>query len=169
MPCEQQKCLIHLIRDLNDDLFTNQLNGELKGFIQDFAVLMKGIVATIDKRGLRARYLSKHKKEVRKFFRDIKKAEYKTEIVQQYQKRFLKNEQRLFTFLKYDNVPWNNNYAENAIKTFAEFRRKFNAHFQKDGLKEYLILLSILHTCKLRRIDFLQFLLSRKRTLPEPE
>ncbi len=166
--CEQQKCLIHLIRDLNDDLFKNQLNQEFKVFVQEFAILMKGIVETIDKWGLRARYLSKHKRDVRRYFRKLRRSEFKTEIAQQYQKRFLKNEGRLFTFLNFDNVPWNNNYAENAIKTFAEFRSKFNGYFQKNGLRESLVLLSIQYTCKLRGIDFLQFLLSRRKTLPPP-
>ena len=165
VPCRQQKCLIHLIRDLNDDLFKNQLNQEFKELIQAFATLVKQIVSTIDKKGLRARYLSKHKKDVKRFFGALKKIEYKTDVAQQYQKRLLKTADRLFTFLDYDNVPWNNNYAENAIKTFAEFRHKFNPYFQKNGLDEYLVLLSLQHSCKLRKIDFLKFLLSKRKRL----
>ena len=32
------------------------------------------------------------------------------------------NRERLFTFLRYDAVPWNNNNAEHAIKSFARLR-----------------------------------------------
>jgi hypothetical protein len=166
VPCRQQKCLVHLIRDLNDDLFKNQLNDEFKGFVIEFATLMKAIVATIDRRGLRAKFLAKHKKDVSRFYRKVRKTEFRTEVALQYKKRFLKNKVKLFEFLNHDNVPWNNNYAENAIKTFAEFRRKFYRSVSADGLREYLILLSIQHTCKLRRIDFLQFLLSGRKSLP---
>src|ERR1051325_10196581 len=31
--CRQQKCLVHLIRDLNDDLWKNPFNSELEGFV----------------------------------------------------------------------------------------------------------------------------------------
>jgi hypothetical protein len=167
VPCRQQKCLVHLIRDLNDDLFKNQLDEEFKALVVEFAILMNGIVATIDRWGLRAKYMKKHGRDVDRFYRRISRREFGSEVGLQYQKRFLKNRDRLFVFLEHDNVPWNNNYAENAIKTFAEFRRKFNKRFQPDGLREYLILLSLQHTCKLRGIDFLKFLLSGKRSLPQ--
>ena len=35
----------------------------------------------------------------------------------------MKCRDKLFTFIKYDGVPWNNNNAENAIKRFAYYRR----------------------------------------------
>jgi len=36
---------------------------------------------------------------------------------------------RLFTFLDYDGVPWNNNNAEHAIKGFGEDRRFADGRF----------------------------------------
>ena len=33
MNCPQQKCLIHLIRDLNDDLMKEPFNEEMKGLV----------------------------------------------------------------------------------------------------------------------------------------
>jgi transposase IS66 family protein len=111
--------------------------------------------------------LRKHKIDVKRFFRAVRRSAFRTDIAQHWQKRLLRNEERLFLFLNHDNVPWNNNYAENAIKNFAEFRHKFSRRrLNQDGLKEYLVLLSIQHTCKLRGIDFLQFLLSGRKTLP---
>ncbi len=62
--CPQQKCLIHLIRDMNDDLMKEPFNEELKILICDFANLLKSIVATIDRFGLKTRFLRKHKIEV---------------------------------------------------------------------------------------------------------
>jgi predicted RecB family nuclease len=43
-PCPQQKCLIHLMRDLNDDLLNQPFNEELKGLTQNFAALLKPII-----------------------------------------------------------------------------------------------------------------------------
>jgi hypothetical protein len=60
-----------------------------------------------------------------------------------------KNRDALFTFLDHNNVPWNNNNAEHAIKAFAMLRRDFEGLSTESGIKEYLILLSVCETCKL--------------------
>jgi hypothetical protein len=51
--CLQQKCLIHLIRDLNDDLLKNQFDTEFKELVEAFGRLLKLIIATIDAHGLK--------------------------------------------------------------------------------------------------------------------
>jgi len=62
LDCVQQKCLIHLIRDLNSDLIKVPFDEEFKSFVQDFGSLLKTIIETIDRYGLRKRHLKKHKK-----------------------------------------------------------------------------------------------------------
>jgi len=37
LKCEQQKCLVHLVRDIDDDLLKNPLDIELKGIAQGIA------------------------------------------------------------------------------------------------------------------------------------
>lgn len=75
-------------------------------------------------------------------------------------KRFLKNEGRLFTFLDHDDVPWNNNNAEHALRAFTKLRNSMATSTAK-GTREYAILLSIQQTLKFRNTDFLAFLLSQ--------
>ncbi len=58
--CPQQKCLIHLIRDLNDDVLKHPYDEELKQIALAFAVLLKPMVETIDRYGLKSRFLRKH-------------------------------------------------------------------------------------------------------------
>ena len=70
MPCPQQKCLVHLIRDLNGDLQANFHDQEFNGLAKSFGVLLAGIVSTIDKHGLQRRYLQGHKEEVHRFFEE---------------------------------------------------------------------------------------------------
>jgi len=62
--------------------------------------------------------------------------------------------------LDYDGVPWNNNNAEHAIKTFAMYRKMNDGTFTENGIRQYLILLSVYETCKYKDINFLEFLLS---------
>ncbi len=162
LPCEQQKCLVHLIRDLNNDLKGNPYDEEFKTLAADFGKLLRSIVDTIDRYGLKKRHLHRHQAEVGRFFRAVETCVYRSELAEGYQKRLLKNEGKLFTFLDHDGVPWNNNNAEHAIKAFAEYRRIFDGQMTEGGLSDYLVLLSINQTCEYRGVNFLRFMLSQQ-------
>jgi uncharacterized protein (TIGR03067 family) len=79
--------------------------------------------------------------------------------------RLVKYRDKLFTFLRHDGVPWNNNDAENAVRQFAYYRDGNPGRLKEAGLKDYLVLLSLYQTCRYRGISFLRFLLSRERDL----
>lgn len=51
--CPQQKCLIHLMRDLNEEILNNPFNEDLKTIVAGFSELLNSIVETIDRRGLK--------------------------------------------------------------------------------------------------------------------
>jgi hypothetical protein len=160
--CTQQRCLIHLMRDINDDLRKHPFNEEMKAIARGFADLLRPIIATVDRYGLKTRHLHKHTAAVGRFFRDMLDCPYKTEVAMGYQRRFEKNRERLFTFINYDGVPWNNNNAEHAIKAFARMRNVIGGTSTLKGLREYLMLLSISETCKFKSVRFLDFLLSQE-------
>jgi predicted RecB family nuclease len=163
--CRQQKCLIHLIRDLNNDLLKQPFNEELKGLVREFAILLKPMIETIDRFGLKAHFLRKHKLFVECFYKELAKCHYQSEIAIYYKKRFERNRDKLFTFLDYDGVPWNNNNAEHAIKAFAELRNVIGGSSTEKGIREYLILLSICETCKYKGVCFLDFLRSGEKDI----
>jgi hypothetical protein len=77
--------------------------------------------------------------------------------------RFVRNRDKLFTFLNYDGVPWNNNNAEHAIKAFARLRDVIAGSSTEKGIEEYLTLLSICQTCEYTGLDFLDFLRSGEK------
>ncbi len=158
----QQRCLIHLMRDINDDLSKQPFNEEMKDIARRFASLLQTIVRSVDRFGLKARHLRKHRPEVDRFFKEILGHTYTTEVATGYQKRFAKNRDRLFIFLDHDGVPWNNNNAEHAIKQFARLRRIVGGTSTVEGMQEYLILLSVRETCKRKGVNFLNFLLSEE-------
>lgn len=160
LDCPQQKCLIHLIRDLNDDLLKNPFDEELKQQAARFTALLQAIIVTIDRYGLKKYHLHKHSKGVDCFFMVESGAVYRSEVAQYYRQRLLKYRAKLFTFLDYDGVPWNNNNAENAIKQFASRRKAIGAAFTESGIRDYLLLLSIYQTLRYRNASFWKFLLS---------
>jgi predicted RecB family nuclease len=160
--CAQQKCLIHLMRDFNHDIQRNPWDEELKTLAAAFGRLLRAIVATIDRYGLRQRHLGKHKRDVEAFFRTVSGLLYRSEVAEGYQKRLLTYQDKLFTFLQHDGVPWNNNNAEHAVKRFAYYREIADGYFSETGLQAYLVLLSLSVTCKYKGLSFFQFLLSRE-------
>jgi hypothetical protein len=163
--CPQERCLIHLMRDLNDDIHHEPFNLEIKEVVQEFATILKPIIDTIDRFGLKARFLRKHKLAVTRFYDALLCRRYNTELAQKTQERFKRNRTRLFTFLDYDNVPWNNNNAEHAIKSFADLRDVIEGPTTERGIRDYLILLSIFQTCVYREIDFFEFLRSGEKKI----
>jgi hypothetical protein len=93
------------------------------------------------------------------------KGHYHSEGALKFKERFEKNSDKLFTFLSYDGVPWNNNNAEHAVKAFARLRRNIIGLSSPKGIEADLILLSICETCKYSGVDFLDFLRSGKKDI----
>ncbi len=163
--CPQQKCLIHLMRDLNEEILNNPFDEEMKSIAVGFAGLLKPMVETIDRRGLKTYFLRKHLADVNRFYRFLGASNFKSEVAIKSKHRFEKNRDKLFTFLRYDGIPWNNNNAEHAIKAFAKLRDVISGTSTKKGVDEYLILLSVAQTCEYQGIDFLNFLRSEEKDI----
>jgi len=151
------------MRDLNDEILNNPFDEEVKSVALRFAALLRPIVETIDRRGLKAHFL--HQVDVQRFYGFLDKSNFASDVASKFKERFDKNRDRLFTFLHYDGVPWNNNNAEHAIKAFAKLRDVISGSSTKKGVDEYLTLLSVSETCKYRGIDFLDFLCSGKKDI----
>ena len=163
--CRQQKCWVHLIRDLNDDLWKEPFNTELELFVLEVKNLILPILQTTKKYGLKNRYLNKYKKSVEKFYtKNIDNHHYKNETVVKYQKRFIRYKDSLFTFTSLDGIDWNNNLAERILKPII-VQRKISMSFRVNGASKYLLLLGIAQTCKLQKKSFLKFLLSKEKNV----
>ena len=163
--CPQQKCLIHLLRDMNQDLLNNPFDTDLQSVTGPFGVLLRDVVTTIDQHGLKRCHLKQHDHGVSQFFASLAGQSFRSEAAEALRQRLLKCQNTLFTFIQYDGVPWNNNNAENAIKRFAYYREDTIGVMKEAGLTDYLVMLSLCHTCRYRGISFLKFLLSRERDI----
>jgi len=165
LACKQQKCLVHLVRDIDDDLLRNPMDGELKTFAAEFGRLLREIIQTVDRYGLKSRHLRKHKRVVSRFLKSVVSSDFTSELADKYKKRFQKSGTKMFTFLDHDGIPWNNNNAEHAIKRFAKYRRMADGQFTERTLKEYLVLATVFETCEFNNVNVLKFLLSKETTL----
>ena len=158
--CRQQKCWVHLIHDLNNDLQENPFDHEYENFVLEVRNLIIPIMETVQEHGLKKRNLNKFKEQVEKFYlKMITDKLYKSELAATYQKRFIRYKESLFTFLDQDGIPWHNNTAENAIRHFA-IQRDLSRTLHESGTHDYLRLLGIRQTCRFQGKSFLKFLFS---------
>ncbi|MDA3906886.1 MAG: TM0106 family RecB-like putative nuclease [Bacteroidales bacterium] len=162
--CMQQKCWVHLLRDLNDDLWKNPYDDEYEKFMLKLKDLIIPIFATIEKYGLKKCHFNKFRKNIDEFYElVILNKSYNSEITLKYQIRLKKHWSNLFTFLNFDNIPWNNNMAERGIRHIA-IQRKISMYFST-GISHYLLFLGIMQSCKFQNKSFLKFLISGKKNI----
>ena len=167
IPCKQQKCLVHLLREINDDLWKNPFDKEYENFIANIQKLILPVFDAINKYGLKKRHLAKFKKEVDKFYQNnIDDKIYHSELTIKYQKRFDRYRDGLFTFLDYDLIPWHNNTAERALRHIT-IQEKISGSFFESGLTSYLTMLGIVQTCRFQEKSFLKFLLSGEKNIDD--
>ncbi len=160
VPCRQQKCLVHLIRDLNDDLWSHPFDGTLEKLVVDIDALITPMLADVERYGLKAWHLRKHRKRVDTFYATINRHDNGgSELVSTYLKRLVRYRESLFTFLEQDGIPWNNNMAERALRHLA-IQRKISGSFFENAARHYLLLLGLAQTCRFQRKSLLKFLVS---------
>ena len=167
LPCRQQKCLVHLIRDLNDDLWKNPFDTEYECFVAAFRDVLTPILEDVERFGLKARHLRKHRKAIDRFYEQmILGTPPRSEVAATYVTRFIRYRDSLFTFLDHDGIPWNNNAAERSLRQVA-IQRKISGWFSAKGAPLHLRLLAIAQTCRFQGKSFLRFLLSGSHDVDE--
>ena len=101
-------------------LVKHPYDDELKQLVGAFAGLVKPMVETVDRRGLKKRFLGKQQillNDSTSASATMMPSETARKIIE----RLQKNRNTMFTFLDFDDVPWNNNNAEHAIKALPHF------------------------------------------------
>jgi predicted RecB family nuclease len=162
--CKQQKCWVHLIREMNDDLWKSPFDIEFEGFVLNVKNLIVPILEMVEDYGLKTKKLNKFNNNVTQFYNNTINKTYKSDLVLKYQKRFLRYRDSLFVFISEDGIPWNNNAGERAIRHLA-VQRKISGSFFESMMPHYLLLLGIMQTCRFQGKSFLKFLLSKERDI----
>ena len=138
--CRQQRCLVHLMRDFNEEIHDHPFDGELKVLAARFSGVLRSAVETIDRYGFKSRHLSKHKKAAHQFCEWAQNQDFRSAAAERLRSRITKYHDKLFTFLSYDGVPWNNATAEYFIKPFARCRNTTNGKFTKRSVEDLLVI-----------------------------
>ena len=151
---------------MNNDLWKSRFDSELEEFVVKVRNLIVPILETIEKNGLKTKKLSQFNVNVSQFYEQTINKSYKSELALKYQKRFLRYQESLFTFLEEDDIPWNNNAAERAIRHLA-VQRKISGSFFESFAPKYLMLLGTMQTCQFQGKSLLKFLLSKEKDIDQ--
>jgi len=163
--CVQQKCWVHLIRELNDDLWDAPFDTEFENLVSMIRAMFVPIMESVQKYGLKRRHLFKFMKQVDQFYeKAITNNDYKSELAVKYQKRFAKHKDSLFIFLQHDGVPWHNNTAERALRHVTT-QQRISLFFHEHPTHHYLRLLSIRQSLKFQDKSFFRFLFSKEKNI----
>jgi Transposase IS66 family len=167
VPCTQQKCWVHLIRDLNNDLLKAPFDTELAYLVAEVRDLILPIMECIQRHGLQQRKLRRFKNKVKQFYNyAVNNVYYKSDLASKYQKRFLRYRNSLFTFLEHDGILWHNNPAERATRPIAK-QWVISTSFSASVTRDYLVLLGIRQTCRFQGKSFFKFLMSGETDLEQ--
>ena len=162
IPCKKQKCWVHLIREMNNDLRKNAFDAEYEQFLLHVRNMFVPIMEAVQKYGLKKRNLNKFRRKVNVFYSEvIFEKHYKSELARKYQSRFLKYEGSLFTFLQEDSISWHNNTAEIALRHITK-QEVISGYFHEKVMSSYLTMLSIRQACRFQKKSFFRFLCSEE-------
>lgn len=159
LSCEQQKCIVHLLRELHECAKKNKTSEfaafrkKLKRIIADALRLVA--MDSFDPDSCENQIWRLHDRT-----HALAAAEYKNPDCRRLAKRLLKHEASLFTFLFHPGVVTpDNNRAERAIRPAVVLRKISGGSRSTNGANATADLLSLSQTCRLNEIDFVQYLL----------
>lgn len=155
---KQQKCLVHLMREMRSCFEKDRspeflkYHKKLKRILQD-ALKLKALRETLPE----FIYQRRVKLLERRLFlwscRD-----HDNQNLNRLAKRFLKFWLHLLTFLKHPDIPFHNNLAERMIRPHVILRNRSFQNRSGKGMNAHETLMSLLHTLKLQDKDPLRFL-----------
>lgn len=150
----KQRCLVHLLRDikhveecLTTDQSTQSFCVRLKTLIYDAVELAE------ERKSLSSADYTKKREQILESFSDLKLTDPANKITRRFVKRLERYRQECFTFLDKPSIPWHNNHAERMIRPNVLLRKITFGNRSPEGLQNHNVLMSVIQTAKLNRLD----------------
>ena len=147
---------MHLSRDLKkvedclwDDQEVQRFAGRLKNLIE-YAVELSG---KYNQRLISKKYFERKRDYLVKSLEDLQFQNSQHKILQRFVKRLNRHKEEIFTFLYYPGIAYHNNQAERQIRPNVLLRKITFGNRSQEGIKNHNVLMSIIQTTKLNRID----------------
>jgi transposase len=163
LPYKQQKCLVHLLRELsqskNDTDEFMSFRKKLTRLLRDALRLkqrMNAINSTDTMTEIPQETYDRLLERIHNRLSELSYASYQTHDCQRLSKRLRKHSHQLFTFLEEMDVDSNNNRAERAIRPAVVTRKISGGNRSPVGASALSIITSIIQTSKQQGKDFVE-------------
>ena len=96
---------------------------------------------------------AKRRGELLESFGDLRLSDPANKITRRFVKRLERHRHECLTFLDKPGIPWHNNHAERMIRPNVLLRKITFGNRSAEGLQNHNVLMSIIQTAKLNRLD----------------
>lgn len=165
LTCVKQKCLVHLLRELERVNKYKDTSGDwpafckaLKRLIRD-GIRLRKAVDSLDTETYERRY---HRIEER--LQALIDREWTNKEVLRLIKRLNRHQQELFTFVLETDVPFDNNFAERMIRLGVIMRKNSYNNRSNKGARTQSVLMSVFITIKQRGLNPIDTIVEALRT-----
>jgi hypothetical protein len=150
----KQRCLVHLLRDIKRVEECLTADHATQTFCARLKTLIYGAVELAENRKnlSSADYTNKQEKLLG-LFGDLKLTDPANKITRRFVKRLERYRRECFTFLDKPGIPWHNNHAERMIRPNVLLRKITFGNRSPEGLQNHNVLMSVIQTAKLNRLD----------------
>jgi len=157
----KQRCLVHLLRELKkireripDDKQAVRFADKLQDIIQEAVTL----ASDYRSRKISRHDLKKGRKKLGRDLEDLKLANPTHRVLKRLVKRLERHKHELLTFLDYPGIDYHNNHAERQIRPNVLLRKIVFGNRSEKGVLNHNVLMSILQTAHLKKLDALKCL-----------
>ena len=163
LSCEQQKCTVHLLRELRDCAKKNK-TPEFVAFRKSLKRIIADAMRLVAKKDFAPALCENSILRLHDRTYSLAVADYKNPDCRRLAKRLWQHGENLFTFLLYPSVVTpDNNRAERAIRPAVVLRKISGGSRTANGANASADLLSLSQTCRLNGINFVPFILKALR------
>jgi len=154
----KQKCLVHLLREMKRCLETD----DSEEYARNYEILKRIIRDAVSLRdkypALKFKIYLKQVGFIRKRLLKWACSDYENKHLRRISDRLIKHGLELLTFLEFPDVPADNNLAERMIRHHVILRNRSFQNRSEKGARAHEILMSLLHTTKLQKLNPLTIL-----------
>lgn len=157
----KQRCLVHLLRELKKIRQRIPEDGQAVRFANKLENIIRQAVtlASDYKSGkISRRELKKGRKKLERVLEDLKLANPTHRVLKRLTKRLERHKHELLTFLDYPGIDYHNNHAERQIRPNVLLRKIVFGNRSEKGVLNHNVLMSILQTAHLKKLDALKAL-----------
>ena len=152
-----QRCLVHYLRELEDTVRYKSPGPEFFRFRKKLRRILRDAIRMADEEDHGERLRAKARLEARVDALIASDSASKKRNCVRLLKRLRREKGMLFTFLEEDEVDWNNNAAERALRSSVVIRKITYGNQSDEGAQAHAVLMSIRETCGLRKENFFDY------------